>query len=72
MDMTSAKVTSDGWFVGDVQAEPRKCRCCGKGWVTREIVCKACKPIYKYRRADYYFLRSVEIQTLDMGVQVWL
>jgi hypothetical protein len=69
--MTSAVITSDKWFQ-DIPNEPRKCRCCGKGWVTREIVCKACKPIYKYRRSDYYFLRSVEIQTLDMGVQVWL
>ena len=69
--MDHTKVTSDGWGRFEDAQEPRRCRCCGKGWVTREIVCKACKPVYKYRRADYYFLRSVEIQTLDMGVQVW-
>lgn len=72
MDMTSAKVTSDGWFAGDVQAEPRRCRMCGKNWVTLDSVCRACKSIYKYRRADYYWLRATEINTLDMGVQAWV
>ena len=70
MDTIEAKITSDRWFQ-DIPSEPKKCRCCGKGWVTREIVCKECRPAVKYRRSDYYFLRSVEIQTLDMGVQAW-
>ena len=69
MDM-KARITSDKWFQ-DLPIEPRKCRCCWKAWVTREVYCRACKPIYKYRRADYYFLRSNEMQTLDMGVPIW-
>ena len=71
MDMTSAKVTSDGWFAGDMQSEPRKCRRCGRVWVTGHKVCGPCNREMKYERSNYYFLRAVEIQTLDMGVQIW-
>jgi hypothetical protein len=72
MDAIEAKVTNYGWLSGDTIPEPKRCRCCGKNWVTREVVCRACKPIYKYRRSDYYFLRSIEVKALDMGVQAWL
>jgi hypothetical protein len=65
-----ARITSDKWFQ-DIPQEPKRCRCCGKNWVTREVVCRECRPIFKYRRADYYWLRSVEINALDMGVQAW-
>jgi hypothetical protein len=71
MDAIDAKITNFGWNQENM-TEPRRCRCCGKGWVTREVVCRACKPIYKYRRSDYYFLRSIEVKALDMGVQAWL
>lgn len=68
--ITEARITSDQWFHDTPQA-PRRCRACGKNWITRETVCHECKPMFKYRRSDYYWLRSVEIQTLDMGVQLW-
>ena len=71
MDMTSAKVTSDGWFVGDMPQEPRKCRRCGRVWVTGTKVCYPCNTEMKYERANYYWLRAVECATLDMGVAVW-
>ena len=67
----NTKVTSFGWMTDD-QKPPHRCRSCGKNWVTREIVCSDCKPIYKYRRSDYYYHRTNEIQTLDMGVPLWL
>jgi hypothetical protein len=68
--MDDTKVTSFGWMAEDTR-EPRRCRMCGKNWITREIVCNECKPMFKYHRSDYYWLRSVECNTLDMGVQLW-
>ena len=64
-----AKITSDKWFSDTI--EPRKCRRCGRVWVTGHQVCGACNHEIKYARANYYWLRNVELQALDMGVAVW-
>ena len=71
MDITQATITSDKWFSGDMPQDPRKCRRCGKVWVTGHVACGPCSKEIKYERSNYYFLRAVEIQTLDMGVAVW-
>ena len=69
--LTESKITSDKWFSGDMPSEPKRCRRCGKTWVTGHKVCGACNVEVKYARANYYWLRAVECATLDMGVAVW-
>jgi len=68
--MDDTKVTSFGWMQDD-KSEPRKCRRCGKTWVTGHVVCGPCSAEMKYERSNYYYHRSVECQTLDMGVALW-
>ena len=70
-NISQATITSDKWFSGDIQAEPRKCRRCGRVWVTGHAVCGPCNREMKYARANYYWLRAVECATLYMGVAVW-
>ena len=69
MDTDQARFTSFGLM--DNHIGPHKCRRCGKTWVTGHVACGPCSKEMKYERSNYYFLRSVEIQTLDMGVQAW-
>lgn len=69
MDTDDAKITNFGWM--DSQSEPHKCRRCGRVWVTGHVVCGPCSKEIKYERSNYYFLRTNEIATLDMGVALW-